>query len=50
MGVLSSVKLLAAAKAGNQEAMRALKFSYEGSRQLWQLDDNTITMSSLNEA
>ncbi|EGU33796.1 hypothetical protein VIBRN418_15828 [Vibrio sp. N418] len=43
-------KLLAAAKAGNQDAMLALQFSYAGSRQLWQLDDNTITMGSLNEA
>ncbi|WP_407333260.1 DUF3087 domain-containing protein [Enterovibrio sp. 27052020O] len=43
-------KLLAAAKQGNQDAMLALQFSYEGSRQLWQLDDNTITMSSLNDA
>ncbi|MEZ8142005.1 hypothetical protein A1OO_10730 [Enterovibrio norvegicus FF-33] len=43
-------KLVAAAKLGNPDAMLALQFSYEGSRQLWQLDDNTITMSSLNEA
>ncbi|RJX72895.1 DUF3087 domain-containing protein [Vibrio sinensis] len=43
-------KLLAAAKQGNADAMLALQFSYDGSRQLWQLDDNTITMSSLNEA
>ncbi|MFC5077839.1 hypothetical protein VTH8203_02402 [Vibrio thalassae] len=43
-------KLLAAAEKGNADAMLALQFSYEGSRQLWQLDDNTITMSSLNTA
>ncbi|HAS62710.1 MAG TPA: DUF3087 domain-containing protein [Vibrio sp.] len=43
-------KLLAAAKQGNADAMLALQFSYEGSRQLWQLDDNTITLSSLNDA
>lgn len=43
-------KLLAAAKEGNADAMLALHFSYEGSRQLWQLDDNTITISSLNTA
>ncbi|MGF1770413.1 DUF3087 domain-containing protein [Enterovibrio makurazakiensis] len=43
-------KLLAAAKEGNADAMLALQFSYAGSRQLWQLDDNTITMSSLNDA
>ncbi len=41
-------KLLTAAEQGNPDAMLALQFSYEGSRQLWQLDDNTITMSSLN--
>jgi uncharacterized membrane protein len=43
-------KLLAAAKEGSADAMLALQFSYEGSRQLWQLDDNTITISSLNTA
>ncbi|GEA51825.1 medium chain reductase/dehydrogenase [Vibrio inusitatus NBRC 102082] len=43
-------KLLAAAEQGNKDAMLALQFNYQGSRQLWQLDDNTITMSSLNKA
>ncbi|MBM7035454.1 DUF3087 domain-containing protein [Vibrio ulleungensis] len=43
-------KLLAEAKAGNPQAMLALQYSYEGSRQLWQLDDNSITMDSLNKA
>ncbi|WP_234495411.1 DUF3087 domain-containing protein [Vibrio maritimus] len=43
-------KLLAAAEQGNADAMLALQFSYEGSRQLWQLDDNTIVMTSLNAA
>ncbi|MGR5093740.1 DUF3087 domain-containing protein [Vibrio maritimus] len=43
-------KLLAAAEQGNADAMLALQFSYEGSRQLWQLDDNTIVMTSLNTA
>ncbi|GEA61163.1 DUF3087 domain-containing protein [Vibrio comitans] len=43
-------KLLAAAEEGNKDAMLALQFSYQGSRQLWQMDDNTITMSSLNTA
>jgi FtsH-binding integral membrane protein len=43
-------KLLAEAKAGNPQAMLALQFSYAGSRQLWQLDDNSITMDSLNKA
>ena len=43
-------KLDAAAEQGNADAMLALQFSYDGSRQLWQLDDNTITMDSLNKA
>lgn len=43
-------KLLAAAEQGNGDAMLALQFSYDGSRQLWQLDDNTITINSLNTA
>ncbi|GAL22501.1 hypothetical protein JCM19235_4017 [Vibrio maritimus] len=43
-------KLQAAAEQGNADAMLALQFSYEGSRQLWQLDDNTIVMTSLNAA
>ncbi|CAM2929432.1 DUF3087 domain-containing protein [Vibrio tubiashii] len=42
--------LQTAAQDGNVNAMLALQFSYEGSRQLWQLDDNTITMNSLNAA
>ncbi|WP_100754396.1 DUF3087 family protein [Vibrio salilacus] len=42
--------LKAAAKAGNADAMLALQFSYEGSRQLWQLDDNTLTLNSLESA
>ncbi|WP_367989435.1 DUF3087 domain-containing protein [Vibrio sp. NTOU-M3] len=40
----------AAAAEGNADAMLALQFSYEGSRQLWQLDDNTLTMESLAAA
>lgn len=42
--------LKAAAKEGDAEAMLALQFSYQGSRQLWELDDNTITISSLETA
>lgn len=42
--------LKAAAKAGNVDAMLALQFSYDGSRQLWQLDDNTLTLNSLESA
>ncbi|KJY97096.1 DUF3087 domain-containing protein [Pseudoalteromonas ruthenica] len=40
-------KIKAAAEQGNVEAMHALQFNYSGSRQLWQLDDNTITMDEL---
>ncbi|MFO6423750.1 DUF3087 domain-containing protein [Motilimonas sp. KMU-193] len=36
-----------AAKQGNVMAMQVLHFSYQGSRQLWQLDDNTITLDEL---
>lgn len=43
-------KLIAAAKQGNKGAMLALQFSYHGSRQLWELDDNTITINTLNKA
>ena len=42
-------KLEAAAQIGNENAMLALMFSYAGSRQLWELDDNTITMGQLNK-
>ncbi|WP_375058238.1 DUF3087 domain-containing protein [Zobellella sp. DQSA1] len=40
-------KLEAAAREGDKNAMLALQFSYAGSRQLWQLDDNTLTMDEL---
>ena len=40
-------KLKAAAEQGNLDAMIAIQYSYAGSRQLWQLDDNTITMDEL---
>ncbi|RJG42310.1 DUF3087 family protein [Motilimonas pumila] len=39
--------LLAAAKKGDERAMQVLHFSYVGSEQLWQLDDNTITIDEL---
>ena len=42
-------KLEDAALEGNKNAMLALQFSYSGSRQLWTLDDNTITMEGLNK-
>lgn len=40
-------KLKIAANQGNQNAMNALQFSYDGSRQLWLLDDNVLTLQSL---
>ncbi|MPW36413.1 DUF3087 domain-containing protein [Vibrio sp. B1Z05] len=43
-------QLLEHAKQGNAQAMLALQFSYDGSRQLWKLDDNTITMDSLHKS
>lgn len=43
-------KLLQAAKMGDKNAMLALQYSYTGSRQLWLLDDNTITLSRLDKS
>ncbi|PKG38696.1 DUF3087 domain-containing protein [Psychromonas sp. Urea-02u-13] len=43
-------KLKQAAKMGDTNAMLALQFSYTGSRQLWTLDDNTITLNSLDKS
>lgn len=40
-------KVEAAAQQGNVHAMQTLQFSYAGSRQLWQLDDNIIIMEEL---
>ncbi|MEJ6476584.1 DUF3087 domain-containing protein [Pseudoalteromonas piscicida] len=40
-------KLKQAAEKGDVDAMTAIQYSYAGSRQLWQLDDNTITMEDL---
>lgn len=40
-------KVEAAAEQGNETAMQVLQFCYAGSRQLWQLDDNTIVMDEL---
>jgi len=39
-----------AARMGDSNALLALQFSYTGSRQLWLLDDNTITLGSLEES
>jgi len=40
----------AAMEEGDREAMVIMNFSYHGSRQLYQLDDNTITMEELNRS
>lgn len=42
------LKLKAAASEGSVDAMIAMHYSYAGSRLLWQLDDNTITMDQLS--
>ncbi|MCF2860439.1 DUF3087 domain-containing protein [Pseudoalteromonas sp. SMS1] len=41
-------KLKKAAQQGNADAMLAIHYSYVGSRQLWMLDDNTITLEELS--
>lgn len=40
-------KIKAAAEQGDRNAMIVLNFSYAGSEQLWQLDDNTLVMEEL---
>ena len=40
-------KIKAAAQQGDQQAMVILSFSYAGSEQLWNLDDNTLVMDEL---
>ncbi len=40
-------KIKAAAEQGDANAMAVLNFSYAGSEQLWQLDDNTLVMEEL---
>jgi len=40
-------KIKAAIENNNETAMRIMLFSYQGSKQLYQLDQNTITMDSL---
>jgi hypothetical protein len=39
--------LEAAALEGNSNAMLAMQYSYAGSRLLWKLDDNTLTLDEL---
>lgn len=43
-------KLKAAMADGDTDAMQIMNFSYQGSRQLWELDNNTLTMEELNRA
>lgn len=40
-------KLEAAARDGNRDALLAMQYSYAGSRLVWQLDDNTLTLDTL---
>ncbi len=40
----------AAMQEGNRDAMVIMNFSYQGSKQLYHLDNNTITMDELNKA
>lgn len=40
-------KLKAAGREGDPNALLAIHYSYEGSRLLWELDDNLITMEEL---
>lgn len=40
-------KIQQAAQQGDQTAMQILHFSYSGSRQLWKLDNNTLTINHL---
>lgn len=40
-------KIKGAAQEGDANAMIVLNFSYQGSEQLWQLDDNTLVMDEL---
>jgi hypothetical protein len=40
-------KLEAAALNGNRNALLAMQYSYAGSRLVWMLDDNTLTLDSL---
>jgi len=40
-------KIEAASQTGDKTAMNILHFSYSGSRQLWELDNNTITINHL---
>lgn len=41
--------LKAAAKQNDRDALIVLLFSYEGSKQLWLLDDNDLNLAELNQ-
>ena len=41
------MKIEKASQVGDQIAMQILHFSYTGSRQLWELDNNTLTINHL---
>ena len=43
-------KVLAGVERGEKAAMTILNFSYQGSQQLYQLDDNTITLDDLDKS
>lgn len=43
-------KIKSAVDRGEKEAMVILNFSYHGSRQLYQLDDNTVTLEELEQS
>ncbi|CAI8197395.1 MAG: Uncharacterised protein [Glaciecola sp. HTCC2999] len=44
----SMAKIKTAAERGDYNALLALQFNYDGSRLLWDLDDNTLMMEELN--
>lgn len=43
-------QIKAAMAEGNTDAMQIMNFSYKGSRQLYLLDNNTLTMDELNKS
>ena len=45
-----SRKINAAIETGDKDAMTVLNFSHHGSKQLYQLDDNTVTLEDLEKA
>lgn len=43
-------KILVSVGEGDRDAMVIMNFSYQGSQQLYTLDDNTVTMEELNKS